>query len=284
MSEEGYHGIGVHRAARIMAAGHGGQVLLSEATAAVLRDEEVAGVNARDLGVHRLKDLDRPEHVYQLVADGLEPSFPKIRTAGQAAAVLPAAARHRRHGRRARRGGRDPRLRTRRRLRRQRVRAEGRRRGQRRRRRRRELAARCTSRRPASTSRTALRQARARSGSPAAAGALPRSIRGRIPSSRRSTSAPGPRASPSTAATSGSPTASATPSPRSRPTPSTRSGTTRSGTRRRAWPSATAPIWVTNAGDGTITPARSGRTDRSRTRSTSTHPFTGSPTAQTRSG
>ena len=83
VSEEGYHGVGVHRAARIMAAGHGGQVLLSEATAAVLRDEEVAGVSVRDLGVHRLKDLDRPEHVYQLVAEGLEPSFPKIRTAGE---------------------------------------------------------------------------------------------------------------------------------------------------------------------------------------------------------
>jgi YVTN family beta-propeller protein len=83
LSEEGYHGIGVHRAARIMSAGHGGQVLLSEATAAVLRDEEVAGAGVRDLGVHRLKDLDRPEHVYQLVADGLESSFPKIRTAGQ---------------------------------------------------------------------------------------------------------------------------------------------------------------------------------------------------------
>src|SRR3954466_11554562 len=83
VSEEGYHGIGVHRAARIMAAGHGGQVLLSEATAAVLRDEEVEGVSVRDLGVHRLKDLDRPEHVYQLVADGIEPAFPKIRTAGE---------------------------------------------------------------------------------------------------------------------------------------------------------------------------------------------------------
>jgi class 3 adenylate cyclase len=83
VSEEGYHGVGVHRAARIMSAGHGGQVLLSEATAAVLRDEEVAGVGVRDLGVHRLKDLDRPEHVYQLVADGLEPAFPKLRTAGE---------------------------------------------------------------------------------------------------------------------------------------------------------------------------------------------------------
>src|SRR3954469_68307 len=83
VSEEGYHGVGVHRAARIMSAGHGGRVLVSEATAAVLRDEEVEGVNARDLGVHRLKDLDRPEHVYQLVADGLDPSFPRIRTAGK---------------------------------------------------------------------------------------------------------------------------------------------------------------------------------------------------------
>jgi YVTN family beta-propeller protein len=83
VSEEGYHGIGVHRAARIMAAAHGEQVLLSEATAAVLRDEEVAGVGVRDLGVHRLKDLDRPEHVYQLVPDGAAASFPKIRTAGE---------------------------------------------------------------------------------------------------------------------------------------------------------------------------------------------------------
>jgi YVTN family beta-propeller protein len=83
VSEEGYHGIGVHRAARIMAAGHGGQVLLSEATAVVLRDEEVSGVGVRDLGVHRLKDLDRREHVYQLVAEDLEQTFPKIRTAGE---------------------------------------------------------------------------------------------------------------------------------------------------------------------------------------------------------
>jgi YVTN family beta-propeller protein len=83
VSEEGYHGIGVHRAARIMAAGHGGQVLVSEATAAVLADEEVAGVGLRDLGRHQLKDLDRPEHLYQLVAEGLEPAFPKVRSAGE---------------------------------------------------------------------------------------------------------------------------------------------------------------------------------------------------------
>jgi ABC-type transport system substrate-binding protein/class 3 adenylate cyclase len=104
MSEEGYHGIGVHRAARIMAAGHGGQVLLSEATAAVLGDEEVAGIGLRDLGRHQLKDLDRPEHLYQLVAEGLASDFPRVRTAaaprpmyrrplviGAAAGVLAAA-------------------------------------------------------------------------------------------------------------------------------------------------------------------------------------------------
>ena len=93
-------------------------MLLSEATAAVLRDEEVEGVGVRDLGVHRLKDLDRPEHVYQLVADGLEPAFPKIRTAGEEKPYLPAAARDRRSGRRARRRRRHPGLRPRRRLRR----------------------------------------------------------------------------------------------------------------------------------------------------------------------
>jgi class 3 adenylate cyclase len=81
VSEEGYHGTGLHRAARIMAAGHGGQVLMSEATAAVLADEEVPGVSVRDLGRHKLKDLDRSEHVFQLLSEGLDQRFPRIRTA-----------------------------------------------------------------------------------------------------------------------------------------------------------------------------------------------------------
>jgi YVTN family beta-propeller protein len=83
VSDEGYHGIGVHRAARIMAAGHGGQVLMSEATAAVLADEEITGVGVRDLGRHQLKDIERGEHVYQLVADGLDQQFPRIRSAAR---------------------------------------------------------------------------------------------------------------------------------------------------------------------------------------------------------
>jgi len=80
VSEEGYHGVGVHRAARIMSAGHGGQVLMSEATAAVLADEEVAGIGLRDLGRHQLKDLERSERIFQLVADEFAQQFPRIRT------------------------------------------------------------------------------------------------------------------------------------------------------------------------------------------------------------
>jgi predicted ATPase len=61
LTREGYVGEDVHRAARIAAAGHGGQVLVSAATAALLRDEAL-----RDLGEHRLKDLSAPERIYQL--------------------------------------------------------------------------------------------------------------------------------------------------------------------------------------------------------------------------
>ena len=81
VGDEGYHGLGIHRAARIMAAGHGGQVLLSQATCSVLEDDELPGIRIRDLGRHRLKDLDRLEHIYQLEIDGLPVDFPPLRTA-----------------------------------------------------------------------------------------------------------------------------------------------------------------------------------------------------------
>jgi YVTN family beta-propeller protein len=81
VGEEGYHGLGVHRAARIMAAGHGGQVLLSQATCSVLEDDELPRMRLRDLGEHLLKDLDRPERIYQLDIEGLEQEFPLLRTA-----------------------------------------------------------------------------------------------------------------------------------------------------------------------------------------------------------
>lgn len=81
VGDEGYHGLGVHRAARIMAAGHGGQVLLSQATCSVLEDDELPGIRIRDLGRHQLKDIERPEQIYQLDIDGLPAEFPALRTA-----------------------------------------------------------------------------------------------------------------------------------------------------------------------------------------------------------
>jgi predicted ATPase/class 3 adenylate cyclase/Tfp pilus assembly protein PilF len=65
VTEEGYAGMDLHRAARIAAAGHGGQVLLSETTRQLLD----AGLRLRDLGEHRLKDLTRPERIYQVGDD-----------------------------------------------------------------------------------------------------------------------------------------------------------------------------------------------------------------------
>ena len=74
VTEEGYVGIDVHRAARIAAAGHGGQILVSQAT------RDLAGADRlRDLGVHRLKDLAAPERLYQLGDD----EFPPLRSVDQ---------------------------------------------------------------------------------------------------------------------------------------------------------------------------------------------------------
>ena len=70
IAEEGYVGTDVHRAARVAAAGHGGQVLVSAAAAALATDA------LRDLGLHRLKDLSAPERIYQLG----DTDFPPLRT------------------------------------------------------------------------------------------------------------------------------------------------------------------------------------------------------------
>jgi class 3 adenylate cyclase len=79
VGEEGYVGIDVHRAARICAAGHGGQVLLSAATAALVSGALPDGVRQVPLGDVRLKDLEEPERVTQLEIDGLPTSFPPLR-------------------------------------------------------------------------------------------------------------------------------------------------------------------------------------------------------------
>jgi len=75
-----YVGIDVHRAARVMAAGHGGQVLLSEATYPLVCQELPEGVLLRDLGEHRLKDLSLPQRLYQVCVEGLETEFAPLRT------------------------------------------------------------------------------------------------------------------------------------------------------------------------------------------------------------
>jgi class 3 adenylate cyclase len=80
LSEEGYFGLGVHRAARICAAGHGGQILLSRSTAGVFDEDEIPGVTLMDLGERRLKDLERAERIYQVVAEGLRDNFPALNT------------------------------------------------------------------------------------------------------------------------------------------------------------------------------------------------------------
>jgi predicted ATPase/class 3 adenylate cyclase len=77
---DNYVGLDVHRAARIAAAGHGGQVLLSETTKALVDRSLPAGLSLRDMGQHRLKDLPTPEHIYQLDIDGLPADFPTIRS------------------------------------------------------------------------------------------------------------------------------------------------------------------------------------------------------------
>jgi class 3 adenylate cyclase len=73
-------GLDVHRAARIGAAGHGGQVLLSLTTYDLVAPDLPDGVRVRDLGEHRLKGLQRPEHLFQLVIPGVQSDFPALRT------------------------------------------------------------------------------------------------------------------------------------------------------------------------------------------------------------
>ena len=80
VGEQRYVGIGVHRAASIAAAGHGGQVLLSSTTRELAEEDLSPGVLIRDLGERRLKDIDQPQHLYQLVIVGLQSEFGQLRT------------------------------------------------------------------------------------------------------------------------------------------------------------------------------------------------------------
>jgi predicted ATPase len=75
-----YVGPMLNRVARLLSTGHGGQVLLSQATQQLLRGSLPPGVTLRDMGEHRLKDLIQPERIYQVVAEGLPSEFPTLRT------------------------------------------------------------------------------------------------------------------------------------------------------------------------------------------------------------
>ena len=77
---DNYVGLDVNRAARIAAAGHGGQVLVSDATRGLVAHALPEGVSFRDLGAHRLKDIAQPEHLHDLVVEGLRADFPPPRT------------------------------------------------------------------------------------------------------------------------------------------------------------------------------------------------------------
>ena len=79
-------GIDVHRAARVMSVAYGGQVLLTDAVVGLLG----SGVPVRDLGYHRLKDLSAPEHLFQLIAPGLDAEFPALRSLNRSNLPTPA--------------------------------------------------------------------------------------------------------------------------------------------------------------------------------------------------
>lgn len=85
-----YFGLPLNRANRLIAAGHGGQVLLSAGTQQLVADSLPPNVILRDLGLRRLKDIFNPERIFQLVAPDLPANFPPLRTLDQRPTNLPA--------------------------------------------------------------------------------------------------------------------------------------------------------------------------------------------------
>ncbi|MGZ8515060.1 MAG: nSTAND1 domain-containing NTPase, partial [Candidatus Limnocylindrales bacterium] len=89
LAGDDYGGFEVNRAARIAAAGHGGQIVLSEPTRLLAEAALINGVSVRDLGRHVLKDVPVPEHLFQLDVPGLHTDFPPLRTVRPSAGNLP---------------------------------------------------------------------------------------------------------------------------------------------------------------------------------------------------
>jgi LuxR family transcriptional regulator, maltose regulon positive regulatory protein len=92
--EGDYFGPTLNRVARLLVLGHGGQILLSQATATLVGDALPAGVTLRDLGTHPLKDLPHPEPIFQLVAADLPSEFPPLRTLNGHPAATPSLPPH----------------------------------------------------------------------------------------------------------------------------------------------------------------------------------------------
>ena len=84
-----YFGPALNRVARILAIAHGGQVICSSVAAVLAREELPASVDLVDLGSHRLRDIDRPEQVYQVVVDDLPRTFPPLRSLSTRRSNLP---------------------------------------------------------------------------------------------------------------------------------------------------------------------------------------------------
>jgi len=95
-TETGLVGLDIHRAARVGAVAHGGQIVLSAAAAVLVRDSLPSDASLRDLGHHRLKDLGRPEQIFQLDGEGLEADFLPLRSLDNPALAnnLPAQSAH----------------------------------------------------------------------------------------------------------------------------------------------------------------------------------------------
>jgi DNA-binding NarL/FixJ family response regulator/class 3 adenylate cyclase len=92
VAEGGYFGLDVNRAARICSAGHGGQVLVSQATHDLAASAGAAELEFTDLGEHELKGLPRPERIFQVRATDLPADFPPLRTNGAAPEAVAEAA------------------------------------------------------------------------------------------------------------------------------------------------------------------------------------------------
>jgi predicted ATPase/class 3 adenylate cyclase len=84
-----YFGPTLNRAARLLAAGHGGQILISGVTADLVRERLPADTQLQSLGIHRLRDLGEPEHIFQVMAPDLPASFPALRTLSKPQRNLP---------------------------------------------------------------------------------------------------------------------------------------------------------------------------------------------------